>query len=354
MKLIDKYFKKSKTISVDRFLENALYDKQFGYYANKNPFGKNGDFITSPAVSHLFSEMIAIWFVSLWENLKKPKSFNIVELGPGDGTLCKILIQTFKKFPEFDRSSNIFLYEKSKVLREIQRKNIKGKKVSWIKNSNTIKNGPVIFFGNEFFDAIPIKQFKKKDGILYEKFLQKKDKDKIKSILKKALKSDLKQIKKFKTIKNAKFIEFPKKGFKELSWITKKIKKLGGGILLIDYGYLNHENKNTLQSLKFHKKNNIFSNVGQADITSLVNFNLLKNYFFLNKMYVSNVVSQSFFLKKLGILNRAEILSKNMSFKEKSDLYTRLQRLLDKRHMGELFKVIFAYKSKTTTPLGFI
>ena len=129
---------------------------------------------------------------------------------------------------------------------------------------------------------------------------------------------------------------------------------MGGGILLIDYGYHRHENKNTLQSIKSHKKNDVFDNVGQADITSLVNFGLLKNYFTQNKMKVNKIVSQSFFLKKLGILNRAEILANKMSFKDKSDLYLRLQRLLDARYMGELFKVIFAYKNKTKMPLGFI
>ena len=191
-------------------------------------------------------------------------------------------------------------------------------------------------------------------GFFYEKFLQKEGKHKIKIILKKALKTDLKQIKKYKTINNSKFIEYPKKGFEELNWISKKIKKMGGGILLIDYGYHRHENKNTLQSIKSHKKNDVFDNVGQADITSLVNFGLLKNYFTQNKMKVNKIVSQSFFLKKLGILNRAEILANKMSFKDKSDLYLRLQRLLDARYMGELFKVIFAYKNKTKMPLGFI
>ena len=148
-------------------------------------------------------------------------------------------------------------------------------------------------------------------------------------------------------------IKNPKKGIKELNWMIKKIKDQGGGVLLIDYGYLNNNNKNTLQSVKSHKKNDIFNKVGDADITSLVNFGLLKNYFYEKKIKVSKVVSQSFFLKKLGILNRAEIISKNMSFREKSKLYFRLQRLLDSRYMGELFKVIFAYKSKKKITLGF-
>ena len=90
-----KFFKKKKSLPVDKFLQNVLYDKEVGYYSSKYPFGKKGDFVTSPKISILFSEIIAIWIVSTWENFGKPKNFNIVELGPGDGSLMKILISVF-------------------------------------------------------------------------------------------------------------------------------------------------------------------------------------------------------------------------------------------------------------------
>ena len=353
MALLNKYFKKSKAVPIDKFLENVLYDEQDGYYSKKNPFGKDGDFITAPQISILFNEMIAIWIIALWEQFDKPKEFNVIELGPGDGKLCKTLIHTFKKFPRFYKSINIFLYEKSKTLQKIQKKNIIEKNVHWLKKSNQIIKGPTIFIGNEFFDAIPIKQFERKNNFLFEKFIEIDSKNKIKPIFKKISKASYKELNKYENIKKAKFIEFPKKGFDELKWITKKIKELGGGILLVDYGYTHRKNKNTLQSVKSHKKNKLFSNIGEADITSLVNFSLLKNYFINKKLKVNDIVTQSFFLKKLGILERAEILSKKMSFKEKSDLYLRLQRLLDPKYMGNLFKVIFAFKSKKKLSLGF-
>ena len=97
----------------------------------------------------------------------------------------------------------------------------------------------------------------------------------------------------------------------------------------------------------------IFDNIGKADITYLVNFDLLKNFLKIQNLNVNNVVSQSFFLKRVGIIKRAGILSNKMSFKEKSDLYYRLQRLLDPKQMGQLFKVICAYKSKKKISLGF-
>ena len=119
MKSINKYFPKSKKIPIDKFIANAMYDKNYGYYSKKITFGKNGDFITAPGISSLFSEMLALWIVSFWEHVNKPKIFNIVELGPGDGQMSSILIKTFKKFPDFFNSSKFFLYEKSKNLKKI-------------------------------------------------------------------------------------------------------------------------------------------------------------------------------------------------------------------------------------------
>ena len=354
MKPLNKYFPKSKKIPIDKFIENALYDKNYGYYSKKIPFGRKGDFITSPEISFLFSEMLALWVISLWENLNKPKIFNIVELGPGSGKMNLTLIRVFKKFPHFFSSINIFLYEKSEKLKKLQKKTLWSEKIKWVKNFNSIKSGPVIFLGNEFFDAIPIKQYKKVNNILYEKYVKLENNLIIKTFLKKTDSKTIKELKKFNLFKKQSFIEFPKQGLKELDLIIRTIKRLNGGLLLIDYGFLKQKSINTLQSVKNHKKNILFNNIGNADITSLVNFNLLKNYFKKKKLKTNHIVTQEFFLKKMGIINRAEILSKRMNFQEKSQTFYRLQRLLNPKQMGELFKVIFAFKLKYKFTTGFI
>ena len=342
-----------KVISVDKFIEDALYNKKTGYYFSQNPFGKGGDFITSPGISFLFSEMIAIWIIYFWEMLGKPKNFSFVELGPGNGSLCKTILNTFEKFPHFNKSTKVYLYEKSEKLIKVQKKLLRGRKVTWIQDFDTLKNYPVFFFGNEFFDAIPIKQFKKEKNKVYEKYFKFKDKIFLETIYKKVSTNTLKELKKYGVQKLNGIFEYPKSGLKELALISKKIKKFGGGLLLIDYGFLGKNNTSTLQSIKKHKKNMIFDNIGNADITYLVNFSLLKNFLKKQNLNVNNVVSQSFFLKKVGILKRAEILSNKMTFKNKSDLYYRLKRLLDPKNMGELFKVICAFKSKKKISLGF-
>ena len=111
MSKIINILKEKKSIPLDQFINIALYDKKFGYYMKKNPFGKKGDFITSPLVTNLFGEMIAVWCVSFWESLGKPRKFVIVELGPGDGSLCKDIITASKNFVDFYNCLEIKLLE---------------------------------------------------------------------------------------------------------------------------------------------------------------------------------------------------------------------------------------------------
>ena len=358
MKLFSKFFKLkyNKLIPIDEFVEEVLYKPKIGYYSKKIPFGSKGDFITAPTISNLFSEIIGIWIVSTWEELGKPKKFNFVELGPGDGSLAKVLISTFKKFPDLKLAINIHLYEKSKFLKKIQKKKLHHSKVKWIKNFNQIKNGPTIFFGNEFFDTIPIKQFRNKKNLLFEKCFMIDRNNKLKEKYRKASNADVLKIKSFKNFKNLQFIEYPKLGFKELERIIKIISKLSGGILLIDYGYIQNINRSTIQAVMKNKKTpmkKLLKNLGKIDITSLVNFSLLKEYFHNNNLKVKQIVSQKFFLERMGIMDRANILKKKMNKIELDYMSATLKRLLHKELMGELFKVIFAYKSNKNNFLGF-
>ena len=346
----------NKPIPVDEFIYRLLYNSKSGYYIKKNPFGSKGDFITSPIISNLFSEIIGIWITSTWEEIGKPKVFNVVELGPGDGSLAKVLLNTFNKFPELNNSLRFYLYEKSTLLKKYQKKKLKNYEVKWLKSFKEITEGPVIFFGNEFFDAIPIKQFIVKNKIMYEKYLSIAQNFGLFESFKEAREEDISVINSYKTLKNNNFVEYPKLGFNELNKILKKISQLSGGILLIDYGHLNLKNSNTLQAVVKNKKiniNNIHKYLGKADITYLVNFNLLKEYFLKKKFEIKKVVTQKFFLERMGIMERAKILEKKMNYKQKEYMIYTLDRLLNKKMMGDLFKVIFAFKSKTKDYLGF-
>ena len=112
-------------LTIDKYINEALYNNKTGYYMKKNPFGKKGDFITAPNISILFSEMIAVWVVSFWENLKSPKEFNLIELGAGNGEMMSQIIKTFESFPLFKNCCKINILEKSPYLKKIQKKKIK-------------------------------------------------------------------------------------------------------------------------------------------------------------------------------------------------------------------------------------
>jgi len=171
MNKIINILKKQKSIPLDRFINIVLYDKKFGYYMKKNPFGKEGDFITSPLISNLFGEMLAIWCVAFWEHIEKPRKILLVELGPGDGSLCKDLLKTFRQFKNFYNSLEINQLEISDKLITIQKAKINNKRVKWIKKIKEINYGPVIFLGNEFFDGLPLKQIYKKKKLFFEKYV---------------------------------------------------------------------------------------------------------------------------------------------------------------------------------------
>ena len=135
--------------------------------------------------------------------------------------------------------------------------------------------------------------------------------------------------------------------------ISKIINKYSGGLLLIDYGYNDKKMKDTLQGVSNHKFANILENIGNVDITHNVNFNLFKN--FVNRMpnINSKLTSQKNFLIKMGIKQRAEIISKNENFLKKADIYYRLERLINEKKMGNLFKVMFIKNNKNKFNLGF-
>ncbi len=345
---------KKKPIPLDKFINLALYGNNFGYYIKKNPFGEKGDFITSPLISKLFGEMIAIWCVSFWEYLGKPKKILVVELGPGDGSLCKDLINTFKNFTDFYKSVEIKLLEISPKLKKIQKNKIKDKKVKWIKKINECDYGPIIFVGNEFFDSLPIKQIYRKKNSFFERYVSRdKKNNKIKFVFKKAKKSLIKNMKNLDLTRSNKIIEYPVNAIEYLKVISKKIKKYNGTLLTFDYGYIERKNKDTLQSVKNHKYSNIFSNISGADITHHINFKLFCDILSKNNMKVEKIVTQSEFLQKLGIIERANILSKKISFKDKANMFYRLKKLLNYSEMGKLFKVLCAQKNGSKFSLGF-
>ena len=319
----------------------------------KNSFGKEGDFITAPNISRLFSEMIAIWILSFWNSLGSPKKFNLIELGAGNGEMMKVIIESFQNFPIFLKSCNFIIHEKSPSLIKVQKKKLYKSKITWLPEIKKLKKIPTIFIANEFFDSLAIKQFHKKENLWFEKFVSLKNNNKPFFIEKKFNMKKFEKKINFKISKNQNFIEYSEIGINYLKKITEIIKKNSGGILVVDYGYSEKKMKNTLQAISKHNFSNILENIGNSDITHNINFNLFQKIIKQLGGLNDNLTTQKEFLIKMGIKQRAEIISKKQNFLKKSDIYYRLNRLIDEKQMGTLFKVMFVKNKENKFNLGF-
>ncbi len=344
---------KSTNLSLDQFINWALYDENSGYYMKQNPFGKEGDFITAPNITRLFSEIITIWLITFLKSLGYPKKFNLIELGAGNGEMIKVICETLKNFPEHFSSCNFMIHEKSQYLIEQQKKNLKSEKITWIKHLEKNYTSPTIFLANEFFDALPIKQFFKRQDDWYEKFVDLRNPKDVKF---NEVKTNIKIIEEklnFEISKDQNVIEYSPYTFKYLKVIADIIDENEGGILIIDYGYLNQKMQDTLQAVNNHKYSNILENIGESDITYNINFSLFQKFINQYKNLDTLVTTQKKFLTSMGILQRAEILSKDIDFSKKTDLFYRIRRLIDEKQMGELFKVMLIKTKNNKFQTGF-
>ena len=225
---------KSTSLPLDKFIDKALYDKNSGYYIKKNPFGKEGDFITAPNITRLFSEIIAIWIITYWKSIDSPKKFNLLELGAGNGEMMKVIIETLKNFPECFKTCNFMIHERSNYLSNLQKKKLSSNKISWVNDIKKINSYPTLYLANEFFDALPIKQFFKKKEAWFERLVELKNPKKIEFKEKKINIKKLELSLNFEISKNQNIIEYSPETFKYLKTICNIILKNNGGILIID------------------------------------------------------------------------------------------------------------------------
>ncbi len=305
------------------------------YYRTRDPLGKGGDFITAPEVGQMFGEIIGLWAVNSWQSMGSPALLQLIELGPGRGTLMKDLLRATKHIPKFHDAIDIQLIEASPVLKEIQRKNITHNRITWHKGVETIIDKPFILIANEFFDALPIYQFIKEDNIWKKKSIGLNENEELVF----TLNQESLMINLIPETK-ATFYESCPEAVGIIAYIAKKISEYGGAALIIDYGYLNGSSGDTLQAVKNHKYHDILKNPGEADLTAHVDFKTLIETAKKFKVDIMEPLEQSEFLKIWGIEIRKEQLLKNATHEQKLDLLSGLNRLISPNEMGSLFKVL--------------
>ena len=341
-KIINKIIKNKKPISVELYTELCLYDKE-GYYKKKDIIGKQGDFVTSPEISQLFGEILGLFIYLIWKN-KINREFNLIELGPGRGTLLLDILNITKTFYDFRNLMDVKLIEKNSNLINSQKINFKEKKINlqnlkWLKNFTINNKKPSIIFANEFFDCLPIRQFYKKNEKWYEKMINynKELRDFNNEDLEIVDKKTLSLISK-NNPKN--LLEFSKSRDNYIKNLCDHLKKFGGVMIIIDYGYFDKPTNFTLQAIYNNKKSHIFSNPGEQDITSLVDFKRIIEIIKVYSFKIDIFSTQRDFLIMNGINERLKKITNHLSQSKKKLMENGVERLIHQKNMGTLFKVL--------------
>ena len=333
----ENFIKKNNSLSISRFIYKVLYSKPNGYYQNKK-IGE--DFVTSPEISQMFGECIAI-FLSSISNTHKLE--NICDLGPGNGTLTNDLVRTMKKLVK-DKLT-FFLYEKSLMLSKYQDiflnkfadDNIKIRRIHSLKKLKK----QTIFLCNEFFDALPINQYVKKNNRWFEKritFFKERF-----VIIEKPLES--KNFEKYEKFKNNDILEISPLGDIYLRKIFRKIANLGGGVLIFDYGPFQKKKVNTLQAISKKKKVDFLNVPFDSDVTYHIDFEYIKRLASNFNLISYGPISQKKFLYHYGINERYQTLQGHLKDQDsKKKLEQQFQRLISPEGMGNLIKCVFVTK----------
>ena len=341
---------------VARYMELCLTHPKYGYYVTRDPLGSAGDFTTSPEISQMFGELIGLWAASVWQLMGSPHRINLVELGPGRGTMMSDILRAAKILPDFDEAISVQLVETNPVLRERQREKLadSGKSIVWHDSLEDVSTAPAIYLANEFFDALPVKQAVKQTDGWHERTIG------IGSDGKLEFQFDPRTLSSFEES-----IPFTARGAAPGSifeWRTPFIAiELGRRIarqsvaLIIDYGHIKSATGDTLQAVRAHKYDDPLAAPGLSDLTAHVDFEALGAALSGIGTRIERPADQGIFLRRLGIATRAGALKARSSSKEAGAIDAALSRLTatEKTGMGRLFKVLGAAHHTLATLPGF-
>ncbi|MFM9890452.1 MAG: class I SAM-dependent methyltransferase [Rickettsiales bacterium] len=329
----------SGPISLADYMTLALSHPDHGYYMTRDPFGSRGDFITSPEISQIFGEMIGLWCVQAWQAMGGGP-VSLVELGPGRGTLMADLLRATRGMGDFHNSITIHMVETSPRLAHAQYLRLRDMhpRIEWLDAMEELPANRLLLIANEFFDALPIKQFvMSAEGMRERRVDWNAETESFTFVLSEP---GLALAKSGTAIVPGTVMEHSPASRGAMRHIAQQVTQHGGAALIIDYGYLGDAHHDTLQAVKSHVFHPVLSSPGEADITAHVDFETLRAIATDAGAHVQGPVNQGEFLIRLGAQLRLEMLLKQAAIEQREPLISGLQRLISPQAMGELFKVM--------------
>lgn len=333
-------------ISVTDYFALCLADPDHGYYKTRDPFGRGGDFITAPEVSQLFGEMVGVFLVHAWEQHLTPRrNVRIAEIGPGRGTMMADVLRVVQRLaPGLYGASTIHMIETSPTLREVQRSALEphAGKVAWHQSFDEIPPGFLLLAANEFFDAVPFRQFVKTQAGFRERLVGIDGDGELAFMagaggLDPALLPPGHQI-----VPPGAIAEIAPARAAIMQLLSDRLFDGGGTALIVDYGHLASGFGDTLQAVYKHAFDPPLAHPGEADLTSHVDFSALADVARTRSVAVNGMMTQGEFLLKLGLIERAGALGRDRGQAERDTIRAAVERLAGNgpNEMGDLFKVL--------------
>lgn len=331
-------------ISIAQFMAIALTHPEHGYYSKGKVFGKEGDFVTAPEISQMFGEMVGVWCVAQWQALGCPQKVALVECGPGKGTLMADILRGTKHVTAFQHALQIHMVEASNILQKMQQQTIAPHTATWHQAIETLPDDmPIIVIANEFLDALPIHQYIYNGTYWVERMVGVHNQNLAFIDNTQPCEWSPTLAHTYPHISKQAVIEICPAANNIVKSLSESIAMQSGAMLCIDYGYTEPPFQSTLQAVKQHNYHTILEEIGNADITALVDFNALKKH--SNNVSVGPIIGQGEFLHYMGIEWRAQqLLAQAANATQQEDIMSALARLTDEAQMGSLFKV-FSFAS---------
>ncbi len=329
-------------LTVADYMELALGHPQHGYYMARDPLGEHGDFVTAPEISQIFGELMGAWLAAMWQMLGE-REMVLVELGGGRGTLMSDALRATRHVAGFHESLVITMVDSSPTLRRFQRAVLAGHhpRMVWQPNLENLPDLPLLFVANEFFDALPIRQYVKTPTGLQERFITLGENNALTFVTQA---TGLQLVKGGTHVidesQDEQIIESSPASRQVVDQLGAHMAEYGGAGLVIDYGYTGNSRGNTLQAVRKHGFWPVLEQPGQADITAHVAFDALAETFNEHGVVTSPITPQGDFLQAIGGETRLDMLMQESNDEQGQTLYDGYERLVSPQQMGELFKVM--------------